>query len=195
MNILIKSGLCSFGCAILQTLMASGGGYRAVVTTWLYYPANLLIYRWRVLPASIVASMLVQWLVWFALFFAVFAGTRALDKALQRRRPIHFGNYFACALGLQFILLSLPWDRAAGPAKGISLLYYPALRLDQSQNIEANIGAPFQWVGPAMIGYAVLVAVLITLIGQYRAAQPSASPNGGPAAPLCNSGVTEGRHR
>jgi len=192
MNILLKSVLCSIGCVTLQTFMGSGGGYRAVVTTWLYYPANLLIYRWRVLHPSMVTSALIQWLVWFALFVAVFAGTRALEKALQRRKPLGFGNYFACALGVQFIVLSFPWDRAGSLVRGIGFLYYPALRLDHSLNMEANIGAPFLWVGPATIVYALLFASVATLMGQYRAAQPGASPNGGPVAPVGNSGATSG---
>jgi hypothetical protein len=184
MRILLKSLLWSIGCVTLQTLALFAGGMRSIAVQALYYPANYLLFHWRILPVNRVTSILdqlLQWFMWFLLFLIVFAGSRALERVC--RRVIRFGDYFAWFVGVQFIVLSLPWDRTYGWwTRCILFFYSPALRFDHSENVEANIGAPLRWIGPGAIVYAALLAVVITLLRQFRTAQPHAAPNGGPVA-------------
>ncbi len=194
MRILLKSLYWSIGCVTLQSLAFFAGGMRSIAVQVLYYPANYLLFHWRILPLNRVTSLLdqlLQWFMWLLLFVIVFAGSKALERAW--RKVIRFGDYFAWFVGAQFIVLSLPWDRSYGWWTRFILFFYsPAFRLDHSENIEANIGAPLRWIGPGAIVYAALLAVVITLLRQFRTAQPAASPNGGPAMHHGNLGVDGG---
>jgi hypothetical protein len=158
--------------------MVSGGGFRAVAVVWLRQPAMRVLQCLPIAYQSRFALSLFLWVTWFLFFLASFATARALEGDLPRRKWLGLGDAFAWALGIQFLLVSLPWDRTVDWwGRAIPILYYPAMCLDHSQNVEANIGAPALWIGPAMIAYAMIFAVLVLIARQLCSAQPGLAPN------------------